>query len=683
MSRCILFHSPRTPARPGRRAPRVVSVVLTATLVLACSLGSVARAQDAAVVADLTRYGRMSRQEARDVAARVHARMVENGRRGGTAYDPMRQALGVALFGGPGSNRAEYDERLRQVLERLRQGLTPSNLNSFFAPGQGVALRCAELFAVPIAACDAMTAAVSRQRADLPYLGPDDGAALAAELASAGIPPADSREIVRALSEMLLSVPGSLDSSERGRGIAELLRACPGGLVDRDAQVRAWHLGATSDLARCIGRTAGRAGRRAPQMIERVVGMNAPAGVVFLRWTHGQPIAAPAPRGPTRDEVLAQATAHYRAGRFAEAAQAYQQAVTLDPGFAPAHQGLAVSRLRAGDARGAADAYRAAARLDPRSAAIQVGLARALAQAGDREGAVLAYRMALTLEPGRPDAQRELAALAPPAPPPAPAPPPQPAGPSEADLRAQARAHYAARRFPQAEQGYRRLTELAPNEAGAHAGLGAALLAQGRANEAVVAYRRAVELDGRNAGFFVALGASYERSGNAAGARAAYERALSLDGTQRAAREGLARVAPAPPPSGSPGVAIAPSVTAPPGGPPPAPPPSGPTLPESPSRDDIVRTLGPLEARLEACAPRVDATVTFRLRIRGADGRVAEVETLGDMAATDEAGCWEGHLTGARFPRFTREEIEISYPFALRGAQADQPEAPPDVQPEG
>ncbi|MCZ7682299.1 MAG: tetratricopeptide repeat protein [Sandaracinaceae bacterium] len=426
------------------------------------------------------------------------------------------------------------------MLERLRQGLTPANLTSFFAPGDGVALRCAELFGVPIAACDALTAAASRQRSDLPYLGPDDGAALSAELASAGVSPADSREVVRALTEMLLSVPGSLDSSERGRGIAELLRACPGGLVDRDAQVRAWHLGATSDLARCIGRTAGRAGRRAPQMIERVVGMNAQAGVVFLRWTHGQPVAPPAPRGPTRDEVLAQATAHYRAGRFSEAAQAYQQAVTLDPGFAPAHQGLAVSRMRAGDARGAADAYRAAARLDPRSAAIQVGLARALAQAGDREGAALAYRMALTLEPGRADAQRELAALAPPAP----APPPQPAGPSEADLRAQARAHYAAQRFAPAEQAYRRLTELAPNDAGGYAGLGASLLALGRANEAAVAYRRAVELDGRNAGFFVALGASYERSGNAAGARAAYERALTLDASQRQAREGLARVAP-------------------------------------------------------------------------------------------------------------------------------------------
>lgn len=661
-----------------------------ASIALVLCVGSVARAQEAAVVADLTRIGRMTRPEARDIAGRVHARLVENGQRAGTQYDPLRQALGTAMFGGPGSNRAEYDERLRQVIERLRQGLTRANLQALFGPGEGVALRCAELFGVPIAACDALSATASRERADLPYLAPDDGSALTTELTGAGVSAEDAREIVRALSTSLLSVPGSLDGSERGRGLAELLRACPGGLTARDSQVRAWHFGPTGDLARCIGRTAGRAGRRAPAMMQAVLGMSPQAAATFLRWSHGQPIAAaappappappPAPRGPSRDELLAQANTHYRAGRFAQAAQAYEQALLSDPGFAPAHQGLAVARLRAGDARGAADAYRAAARLDPRSAAIQVGLARALAQSGDREGAAAAYRMALSLEPGRADAQRELAALAPPAPPPQP-PPPQREGPSEADLRAQARAHYTARRFAEAEQIYRRLVQMAANDASVHAGLGASLLAQSRFDDAVSAYRRATELDGRNAGFFAALGAAYERARNAAGARAAYERALSIDANHRVAREGLARVAPPAAATPSPGVTIASSVAPPPGAPPPAPPPpTGPQLPEVPSRDDIVRTLGPLEARLEACVPTVDATVTFRLRIRGTDGRVAEAETTGDLAGSDEAGCMEGYLMGARFPRFTRPELEIRYPFALRGAQADQAEPPPEVE---
>ncbi|HEY8427333.1 MAG TPA: tetratricopeptide repeat protein, partial [Sandaracinaceae bacterium] len=387
---------------------------------------------------------------------------------------------------------------------------------------------------------------------------------------------------------------------------------------------------------------------------------------------HGQPIEA-APRGPTRDELVQQATAHYRAGRFAEAAQAYERALALDPAFSPAHQGLAVSRLRAGDARGAAEAYRAAARLDPRSAAIQVGLARALAQSGDREGAMAAYRAALALEPGRADAQRELAALSTsraPAPA-APAAAPPASGPSEADLRAQARAHYGARRFAEAERAYRLLIQRVPGDAGAHAGLGAALLSQGRAHEAVLAYRRATELDAANAGFFAALGLAHERANDPAGARAAYERALSIDANSRAAREGLARVAPASP--SPPAIAATtPAAGADLGSE------SGPRLPEAPTRDDIARTMRPFAARLAACSPRVHATITFRLVIRGNDGRVARVETLGDHAGTREAQCWEGHLRTARFPRFTRPEFEVRYPFAIRGAEAGASEARPE-----
>ena len=148
----------------------------------------------------------------------MHARLVENGQRGGDRYDALRQALGTAMFGGPGSNRAEYDERLRQVIDRLREGLTRANLQALFSPGEGVALRCAELFQIPIAACDALMATASRQRADLPYLAPDDGSTLSRELTQAGATAADAQEIVRALSASLLSVPASLDGSARGRG---------------------------------------------------------------------------------------------------------------------------------------------------------------------------------------------------------------------------------------------------------------------------------------------------------------------------------------------------------------------------------------------------------------------------------------------------------------------------------
>ena len=344
--------------------------------------------------------------------------------------------------------------------------------------------------------------------------------------------------------------------------------------------------------------------------------------------------------------------------------------------------------MRAGDAAGAVQAYRAAARLSPRSAAIQVGLARALVETGDREGAAAAYQMALSLEPGRPDATRELASLQPPA-------PAAVRAPSEADLRSQARAAFASHRFAEAERLYGQLTALVPGDARLHAGLGASLLAQRRVADAITAYRLAADLDPGNAGFWAALGSAYEAAGNAEEARGAYQRALLLDPRQRHARERMAHLggaspnAPAPtPPASSPAVTPVshstpespPAASAPAPAPPPPPAPTGPTRPAAPSRDDIVRTLGPFEERLESCAPTIDQAVTFRIRIQGGDGRVTEVEALGDLAGSEEASCMESQLGGARFPRFTQESIEIRYPFALHGPRADEAAAAADAE---
>jgi Flp pilus assembly protein TadD len=621
-----------------------------------------AHAQDADVVARIQRHGRVPRALARDIARRVHQRLIDNGRQGGDRYDPLRQLLGRALFGGPGNTRAEYDMRLSQVVDQMSRGLTDRTLDAFFGGGDGTALQCAELFSMAMGECDALIAAAARADADLPYIPPDDGSSLLSELQSAGVERGTAREIVRAIGATMLAVPSGLDRSPRGLRLALLMGECPGGLPDRESQVRAWHLGPTSELARCLGVALGRDGARAPEMVRMSLGMNADAAVPFLRWSHDQPVREPqVARGPSRDDLMAEATAHYRANRFADAARSYQRAVTLDPAFMPAQQGLAVSRMRAGDPRGAAEAYRAAARLDPRSAPIQVGLARALAQAGDREGAIAAYRAALAIEPGRADASRELAQLAPPA--------PQIArGPSPEQIRGQARAHFGARRYAQSEAAYRQLAQILPNDAGAHAGLAASLLALGRPAESVLSYRRATEIDPNNAGFWAALGSAHERANDAQNARVAYQRAIAIDRSHRGANEALARLAPpanVPPPQ-------------------PPPQPTGPTvfsssiqgqqpngvaLAETPTRDDIRRVLAPYEERLETCAPTVDTTVTFRIAIRGNDGRVAEVETTGALAGTDEAACFELHLSGARFVRFTRPQFEVRYPFQLRGAR--------------
>jgi tetratricopeptide (TPR) repeat protein len=277
---------------------------------------------------------------------------------------------------------------------------------------------------------------------------------------------------------------------------------------------------------------------------------------------------------------------------------------------------------------------------------------------------VAAYRLALALEPGHREAQRELAALA---------PPPARTDPAIA-LREEARNHFRARRFGPAAEAYRRITQLHGDDAAAFAGLGASLLAGRDAAGAVSAYRRATQLDPSSAGFWAALGAAEEAARNTQGAIGAYRRALSLDASLRAPRQALGRLDPAPSrPSGLPtAVAVRPE-------PAPPPPPSGPSLPDTPSRDDIVRALSPFQPRLEACAPSISGTVLFRIVIEGERGNVREVEVSAAYAGTDEAGCMESHLMGARFPRFARSELEIRYPFQLEGEPV--PEDAPPVDP--
>ena len=644
----------------------LASLLLSAPLLL---LAAVASAQPAPVVQRLARFGRMERGEARALAQTIHEQLTQNAARGGDRYDAIRQVLGQAMYGGPGSSRSEYDQRLQGVIARLGQGLTEQNLVALFGPTEGAGLRCARTFSVPMGQCDALVAAAAQQQADFPYLAPDDGSALLGELGTAST--SQAQEITQALGRVLLSVPASLDNSPRGRRLEELTQACPGGLSDLESRVRAWHMGPTPGIAQCIGRAIGQEGRSAPRTLATVLGLSQPSAVTFLRWSHGQSLAqaAPPPPPPPRPApppppppppprpsidvpaVMAQANTHYRARRYPQAAELYAQVTQADPSSATAFTALGASRLAAGDAAGAVTAFRSAARLAPTDAAVQVGLGRALVQTGDRDGAVAAYEMALALAPGRQDATRALAELR--------------ADPADR-LREEARAHFAARRYLDAARAYHRLSQMRPTDASSFAGLGGALLSNNQAREAVPPYRRATELAPDNSRYHSALGTALMASGDQAGARASFERAVQLDANNTSAQQGLARLS-APPQPAQQGGTVTMDLTA------------GPTLPEVPGRADIVRTLQPLGGRLTSCAPAIHATVAFRMVIGGSDGRVRDVQVVSDQVSPEEAECMAGQVRGVIFPRFTRETLEITYPFLLEGPDAPE-EAPPPVE---
>jgi hypothetical protein len=172
----------------------------------------------------------------------------------------------------------------------------------------------------------------------------------------------------------------------------------------------------------------------------------------------------------------------------------------------------------------------------------------------------------------------------------------------------------------------------------------------------------------------VGLARALTRAGDREGAIAAYQLALALEpgrGDARRELDALRGGGEPEPEEHTP--ALASSVARRPA-PEPPPGPARPTLPETPARDDIIRTMAPFRARLESCAPEVSGTVTIRLVIVGATGEVREAEALGEHAGTSQAECWESNLRGARFPRFTREQLEIRYPFELEGAPPQEPE---------
>ncbi|MCS6798402.1 MAG: tetratricopeptide repeat protein, partial [Myxococcota bacterium] len=631
-----------------------------------------------------------------------------------------------ALHGGAGSGE-EARVRLEDVLARFRQGLDERLLEALFAPEPHAAVLCAQELPLTMADCDALLAAAARERAIVPYVPPDDGRALQRALQSGRVGRRDARAVVEALRRGMLGVPRSLTNDERGRAMLRLLEACPGALASRESQVRAWHVGPTEPMARCLGQEMNRLGEGAVAAARDWLGMPESAARAFLAWAgpaqgpaasiseptssgagvasggtsassvpYG-PASAAARPGPTLGDVpamLAEARAHFQAGRFPQAASAYERVSLLDPGNARAHAGLGSARLRLGNAPGAITAFRSALAIEPRNAAFHAMLGDALAHAGDRAGAERAYRQALALQPDHPQAVQGLmrlgvspaassaapstSAVA------APAPPARGTDPSAA-ARAEGRVHFQAGRFREAAAAYERAVAIDPNNAAAFAGLGASRLRLQEWPAARGAYEMAVRLQPDNASHWAALARAQAETGDRQAAIASLQRALRIDPNHAQAREGLRRLGatPTPTPSSPAPVASTPAMSAgvPPAAPfagPAPPPPSGPvgpaapTLPEVPTRDQIVQALRPLQGPLESCAPAFRGRVTFRIGVAGATGDVVEASMDGGPEGP-EAECMLGLVRGVRFPRFARATLAIAYPFALAG-----PAAPPE-----
>lgn len=235
--------------------------------------------------------------------------------------------------------------------------------------------------------------------------------------------------------------------------------------------------------------------------------------------------------------------AHQR-GDHETAAATIEKALSIKPGYVEAMSNLAAVRRALGDRRGSLAAASQAIALSPNFAQAHSNLGNAREDLGDLEGALAAYRMAASLNPGFVEARincanilrrlgRATEAIA----------------ICEASIAARpdAAATYftlgnilkESGRPNEAAQAFRRAITLRPDFAEAHINLGNVLQSLEAYGEAEGAYRRAVSLRPDCAIAHGNLGTALENLGELREAIACYETAVKLDPERLAVRAWL------------------------------------------------------------------------------------------------------------------------------------------------
>jgi len=186
-------------------------------------------------------------------------------------------------------------------------------------------------------------------------------------------------------------------------------------------------------------------------------------------------------------------------GRFARAAEVYQQLVALAPGDAAAHINLGYVLYALGRASDALPWLEKAVALAPDSAEAHVNLGNVLAQLNRPEEALSHYARALALKPGLAEPHNNVGNVL-----------------------------TAAGRHQEAVEAFRKALALRPDFAEAWDNLGNALAALGRHDEAITAFERALALQPASATTHSNFGTTLAAVGRHEEAVAHFERALAL-----------------------------------------------------------------------------------------------------------------------------------------------------------
>lgn len=210
------------------------------------------------------------------------------------------------------------------------------------------------------------------------------------------------------------------------------------------------------------------------------------------------------------DGLFAEAQAHHRGGRIAEAEAIYRRILAADPDHADALHYLAVIEMEAGHLDAAEAGLHRAVALKPKEPSAHVNLGHLLTRIGRSDEAVNAFRAALALDPFRVSAVIGLGTI----------------------LR-------EIGRHDEAVRTARKAVAIEPRNALACALLGAALEDSGQSEAAIEWLERAVALQPGDARSHYNLGAARQSTGHIEEALAAYRQALIIDPRLAAAHNNM------------------------------------------------------------------------------------------------------------------------------------------------
>lgn len=89
------------------------------------------------------------------------------------------------------------------------------------------------------------------------------------------------------------------------------------------------------------------------------------------------------------------------------------------------------------------------------------------------------------------------------------------------------------------------------------------------------------------------------------------------------------------------------------------------SLPQTPSRDDVLAAMKAVAPRVSACGGGQTGVAMTKVTVAGATGKVTNVDVSGQFAGTPAAACIAREVSKAKFNKFQQATFSVNYPFKI------------------